>query len=167
MKTVVLSVCPPRSHKHQHHWVSDSHGTPSSLASSLRVNQTCHPYNSGRAQGFQVHESPGTVGPSQTHRVAGHPQLLPLPLSQATYLFQLDLPLINQLSDHAGHRHHPREHHYQGEEEADVVQEPVGTASQGPGFPKMLSVSPAPTLHPAVLTALGFTQEHNRVCCYD
>lgn len=42
-----------------------------------------------------------------------------------------------------------------------------GRASQGPGFPKMLSVSPAPTLHPAVLTALGFTQEHNRVCRYD
>lgn len=38
-----------------------------------------------------------------------------------------------------------------------------GWASQHPGCPKMLSVSSAPTLHPAVLTALGFTQEHNLV----
>lgn len=45
--------------------------------------------------------------------------------SKATYLFYLDLPLINQLSDHAGHRHHPRQHHYQGEKETNVVQESV------------------------------------------
>lgn len=96
---------------------ADSNGTICSLAPSLWVNQMCQLYSSGRACGF----SPATVGPSQTHRVSGHPQSLPLPLPQAAYLFQLDLPLINQLSDHAGHRHHPREHHYQGEEEADVV----------------------------------------------
>lgn len=41
----------------------------------------------------------------------------------ADYLFYLDLSLVNQLSDHAAHRHHPRQHHYQREEEADVVQE--------------------------------------------
>lgn len=64
------------------------------------------------------------------------PQSLPLPLTQAAYLFQLDLPLINQLSDHAGHRHHPREHHYQGEEEADVVQEPVGTGRSASRLPQ-------------------------------
>lgn len=41
----------------------------------------------------------------------------------ADYLFYLDLSLVNQLSDHAGHRHHPHQHHYQREKEADVVQE--------------------------------------------
>lgn len=69
----MLSVCPSRSHKHQHCWVSDSHGTICSLASSLWVNQVWHPYSSGKTRGFQVHESPGTVGPSQTNRVSSHP----------------------------------------------------------------------------------------------
>lgn len=52
----------------------------------------------------------------------------PLLVSQgsqkAVYLFYLDLPLVNQLPDHTGHRHHPRQHHDQGEKEAHVVQEP-------------------------------------------
>lgn len=39
----------------------------------------------------------------------------------------IDLPLVKQPADHAGHGHHPREHRYQREEGADAVQEPVGT----------------------------------------
>lgn len=38
-----------------------------------------------------------------------------------------------------------------------------GQAGQHPGCPKMLSGTPAPILHPAVLTALGFTQEHSLI----
>lgn len=45
--------------------------------------------------------------------------------SEASYLFYLDLPLIDQLPNHAGHRHHPGQHHDQGEKEANVVQESV------------------------------------------
>ena len=43
--------------------------------------------------------------------------------SWTDYLFYLDLSLVHQLSDHAGHRHHPRQHHDQREKETDVVQE--------------------------------------------
>ena len=82
--------------------------------------------------------------------------LLPLPRSPASpdavYLFQLDLPLVNQLSDCAGHGHHPRQHHYQGEKEADVVQEPVNKrGSQRQSLRReALALSPAPV--PAFFT---------------
>lgn len=53
-----------------------------------------------------------------------HPLLVSQGSQKAVYLFYLNLPLVNQLPDHTGHGHDPRQHHDQGEKETHVVQEP-------------------------------------------